>query len=131
MLNVKQAGIKYHFWVFGMSRRGIETVFPGSLAKTQLVRPMDLFQTIQFSLIIQFSSIWPIDRTLYGATTPGQILYYYLPIAGGRIIGFIPFPRVLVLYEMQSISSRIWTRSAVSISYDDNHYTTRTSEGFG
>ena len=26
-------------------------------------------------------------------------LPYYLPIAGGRIIGFIPFPRVLVLCE--------------------------------
>ena len=26
-------------------------------------------------------------------------LSYYLPIAGGRIIGFIPFPRVLVLCE--------------------------------
>ena len=48
---------------------------------------------------------------------------YYLPIAGGRIIGFIPFPKVLVLCEMQSVSSRIWTRIVVSISYDDNHYT--------
>ena len=38
-----------------------------------------------------------------------------LPIAGGR--------RVLVQCEMQSVSSRIWTRVAVSISYDDNHYT--------
>ena len=28
---------------------------------------------------------------------------------------------------MQSVSSRIWTRIAVSISYDDNHYTTGTS----
>ena len=28
---------------------------------------------------------------------------------------------------MQSFSSRIWTRIAVSISYDDNHYTTGTS----
>ena len=28
---------------------------------------------------------------------------------------------------MQSVSSRIWTRVAVSISYDDNHYTTGTS----
>ena len=54
-------------------------------------------------------------------------LPYYLPIAGGRIIGFIPFPTVLVLSEMQSISSRIWTRVAVSISYDDNYYTTGTS----
>ena len=44
-------------------------------------------------------------------------LSYYLHIAGGRIIGFIPFPRVLVLCEMQSVSSRIWTRIAVFISY--------------
>ena len=50
-------------------------------------------------------------------------LSYYLPIAWGRIIGFIPFPRVLVLCEMQSVSSSIWTRVAVSISYDDNHFT--------
>ena len=28
---------------------------------------------------------------------------------------------------MQSASSKIWTRVAVSISYDDNHYTTGTS----
>ena len=27
---------------------------------------------------------------------------------------------------MQSVSSRIWTRIVVSISYDDNHYTTGT-----
>ena len=31
-----------------------------------------VFQTIQFSISSQFSSIWPIDRTLSGATTPGQ-----------------------------------------------------------
>ena len=29
---------------------------------------------------------------------------------------------------MQSVSSRIWTRVAVSNSYDDNHYTTDTSK---
>ena len=29
---------------------------------------------------------------------------------------------------MQSISSRFWTRVVVSISYDDNHYTTGTSK---
>ena len=40
------------------------------------------------------------------------------------MIEFIPFPRVLVLCEMQSVSSRIWTRVAVSISYDDKHCTT-------
>ena len=31
-----------------------------------------LFQTIQFSISTLFSSIWLIDRTLSGATTPGQ-----------------------------------------------------------
>ena len=31
-----------------------------------------LFQTIQFSIYIQFSSIWPIDKTLSGATSPAQ-----------------------------------------------------------
>ena len=31
-----------------------------------------LLQTIQFSISTQFSSIWPIDRTLSGATTLGQ-----------------------------------------------------------
>ena len=31
-----------------------------------------LFQVIQFSISILFSSIWPIDRILSGATTPGQ-----------------------------------------------------------
>ena len=55
---------------------------------------------------------------------------YYLPIPGGRRIGFIPFPRVLVLCEMQSVSSRIWTRVDLSISYDDSHYTTGTSTFF-
>ena len=31
-----------------------------------------LFRAIQFSMSTQFSSIWPLDRTLSGATTPGQ-----------------------------------------------------------
>ena len=46
------------------------------------------------------------------------------------MIGFIPFPRVLVLGEMQSDSSRVWTRVTVSISYDNNHYITGTSTEF-
>ena len=29
---------------------------------------------------------------------------------------------------MQSVSHRIWTRVTMSISYDDNHYTTGTSK---
>ena len=40
MLSIKQGGIKYHFWVFSMTRPGIEPRSPGLLANTQLIRPM-------------------------------------------------------------------------------------------
>ena len=33
MLSVKQEGIKYHFWVFGMTRSGIELGSPGLISK--------------------------------------------------------------------------------------------------
>ena len=38
MLSVKQCGVKYHFWVFGMTRPGIELHSPGSLVNTLLLR---------------------------------------------------------------------------------------------
>ena len=47
----------------------------------------------------------------------------YLPRAEWEIRGFIPFLSVLVLCEMLAVLSKIWTRVAMSISYDDNHYT--------
>ena len=46
-----------------------------------------------------------------------------LPIAGGRIIGFILFPWLLALYEMLTDLSRIWTCVFISISYNSIHYT--------
>ena len=78
-----------------------------------------------------FNSEFSFSETSCLTKAEEPSLSYYLPIAGGRIIGFIPFPRVLVLCEMQSVSSRIWIRVAVSISYDDNHYTTGTSKHHG
>ena len=54
-------------------------------------------------------------------------VFFTIYHAGVRIIGFIPFPKVLMLCEMQSTSSRIGTRLALSISFDYNHYTTDTS----
>ena len=68
------------------------------------------------------NSEFSFSKTFFLAEAEEPSLSYYLPIAGGRLIGFIPFPRVLVLCEMQSVSSRIGTGVAVSISYDDNHY---------
>ena len=44
-----------------------------SHAKSIFIHITVLFRTIQFSISIQFSSILPTDRTLSGATTPGQI----------------------------------------------------------
>ena len=73
------------------------------------------------------NSEFPFSETSCLTKAEEPSLSYHLPIARGRIIGVIPFPRVLVVCEMQSVSSRIWTRVAVSISYDDNHYTTGTS----
>ena len=48
----------------------------------------------------------------------------YLPIVGVGIIGFILFPQVFVLCEMQSTSFRIWTRVIVSISYNAHDHIT-------
>ena len=46
----------------------ISIVFVCTLLNIKIVP----FQAVQFSISTQFSSIWPIDRTLSGATTPGQ-----------------------------------------------------------
>ena len=39
---------------------------------TQLDVKTALFQAIQFNISTLFSSIWAIDKTLSGTTTPGQ-----------------------------------------------------------
>ena len=41
MLSLKQGGIKYHFWVFGMTRPGIEPRSPRPLANTLSIMPMN------------------------------------------------------------------------------------------
>ena len=44
-------------------------------------------------------------------------LPYYLLRVGGRLVGFIHFPRVKGLYEMQTASFKIWTWVVISIFY--------------
>ena len=92
---------------------------PNPSARTEY-DTMSVFKRSLTGLNSEFFFSW--TSCLTKAEEPS--LPYYLPIAGGRIFGFIPFTRVLGLCEMQSVSSKIWTRVAVSISYDDNHYTT-------
>ena len=48
-------------------------------------------------------------------------LPYYLPIVEERRVRFMHFPRALAQIEMQTMSSRIWTPVAVSISFGDNN----------
>ena len=76
------------------------------------------YQTILFVHLLVFQIIYHIYQPLrsgrisefsFSSTScltkaEETSLSYYLPIAGGRIIGFIPFPRLLVLCEMQSVS---------------------------
>ena len=52
-----------------MIQFSISTVF---FVLTQMSVKAVLFQAIQFILITKISFLWPIDRTLLGATTPGQ-----------------------------------------------------------
>ena len=40
MMTIKQGGVKYHFWVFGMTWLGIEPQSSGPLENTLLIRPM-------------------------------------------------------------------------------------------
>ena len=53
------------------------------------------------------SSEFSFSETGCRTKTEEPNLSYYLPIAGRRIIGFIPFPRVLVLGEIQSALSKV------------------------
>ena len=45
---------------------------PNTFLYISLIVKTVLFQTIQFSINTQFNSIFPIDRTLSGATISGQ-----------------------------------------------------------
>ena len=60
---------------FQIIQFSMSTKLNGSKYWNHLNDQTTLFQTIQYSIIIQFkceTSIWPIDRTLSGATTLGQ-----------------------------------------------------------
>ena len=47
MLSVKQGCIKYHFWVFCMTRPRAEPRSPGPLANTLVIRPIALLRMKQ------------------------------------------------------------------------------------
>ena len=61
-----------------------------------------LFQVIQFSKSSLFSSIWPIDRTLSGTTTPGSWWRATPHFPNSSIIGTSPLD-CLVPYLLNSM----------------------------
>ena len=113
--------IKRYPWTKMNSRFSI--IFTQPLRSGRIWHKVNFFKRSVTGLNSEFS--FSYTSCLTKAEEPR--MPYYLPIARGRIIVFIRFPRVLLLCEMQSVSSWIWTRIAVSISCDDNHYTTGTS----
>ena len=94
-------------------------------AKSILYKYKVLFQTIQFSISTQFSFIWPIDRTLLGATTPGQSEpgsnsnkeVFCIP-QSSNITGTLP-SNCLVLYPEHLLEVGVWPhcRKAVDVFY--------------
>ena len=71
---------------------------------------------------------FPSPRPVAIARLKRQSALLFLPMTSNRIGGFIPFLSVIELYEMQTASSRSWTRVSVSISYDNFHYITSASK---
>ena len=57
MLIVKQGSTKYRFWVFGMTRPGIEPRSLGPLANTLLIRPMARYETNNWFMVRQFKCL--------------------------------------------------------------------------
>ena len=66
MLSVKQGGIKYRFWVFGMTQPGIEPRSPRPLANTLTARPMSGSLIIIRSKIIIIKNRNGKKRQQYG-----------------------------------------------------------------
>ena len=88
---------------------------------TQPLRTSWIGQSISRGSVTGLNSEFSFSLTDCLSKAREPILPYYLPIAGGRIIVLITFPRVLVPCEMQSASPRIWTRIGMSISSNENH----------
>ena len=98
---------------------------------------MVLFKTIQLSISTQISSIWPIDKTLLGATTPGvMVMKGVLRIPqsfsitetspSDRLVSYaghslgVTYPSV----EMQSVYSTApadWATETIGKNYFKNH----------
>ena len=60
-------------------------------------------------VVFKFLETWNSHKDSAIPRLKKPCLLSYLPNAGGRIAGFIPFPGILALWEMSTASFRFWT----------------------
>ena len=129
-LTIHQWNIKSLVWFYGISTI-IGYLMPNPFLYIQTV----LFQAVQFSIRTQFSSIWPINRTLSGVTTPGQsgCLVWFYGIS--TIIGYLmpnPFLYIqTVLFQAVQFSIRTQFSSIWPINRTLSGVTTPGQSGCG
>ena len=71
MLCAKQAGVKYHFWLFGMTQPGIEPRSPGPLAKILIIMPVYIYIYIYIYIVAIEKGLRPASLYIY--------IYIYIP----------------------------------------------------
>ena len=83
----------FYFWQFSLVKLLCFKQFSFAFVYSLKIKTV-LFKEIQFILSAQFSSTWPVDRTLSGTTTSGQSV----PVRDGKK-RYYAFPRGLALLE--------------------------------
>ena len=90
------------------------------------IGPMELFTQAEWNKRSIFKRILTGWNSKFSFWT-GCYTNIKEPNVGGRKFGFIPFPKVLVLCEMQTASFRVGTHVTMFIFYDCKHYTRSTT----
>ena len=91
------------------------------LIKNSLVQPIPL----QVHNMFEFH--YPSTKPVTIPRLESQFFSTIISLARGIIVRCIPLLKVLALWRKEKGSYKIWTRVALLISYDDNHYTTSTT----
>ena len=78
-----------------------------------------IFKRSLINLNLEFSFF----KVSWNSKIREPIVSFYLPKAGGRVVGFLLFQRVLALYVIQTASSRVWALVNVCVSCSYRHCT--------
>ena len=97
-----------------ISNNSVEQNFTVSMSKTVLLQTIQFstqkqFYFKQFSISTHFSSIWPIDMTLSGATTPAQSG----PGSFGQWMRTLHFPKLQLYWSFTIRSFKVTYRTLI------------------